>query len=102
MTSFGKKAIDLVKELLSHDPESLPPYNEELVRLVLNDVGEHQNHFYDLVASVISREKERLGLPPDEELPEGMLQQLCTSVANLCRLRLKPRCLCKFASHSHC
>ena len=45
-TSFGKKATELVKEIASSvessaSPSSIPPYNDELVRSILEEVKAH-------------------------------------------------------------
>ena len=53
-TTFGKKADELVKEIASSietsaSPSSIPPYNEELVRSILEEVKAHYEENRSLV-----------------------------------------------------
>ncbi|KAK9906856.1 hypothetical protein WJX75_009228 [Coccomyxa subellipsoidea] len=55
---FGKRAVDLVKELSAAGSDSLPPYNDEQVRLVLEEIAEHSATLKEL--SGVLNEKKRL------------------------------------------
>ena len=53
-TSFGKKATELVKEIslsieTSASPSSIPPYNDELVRSILEEVKAHHREMLSLL-----------------------------------------------------
>ncbi|KAF5836328.1 hypothetical protein DUNSADRAFT_6055 [Dunaliella salina] len=41
MSAFGKRGVELLKEVVNHEPDMLPSYNEELVRLVFSEIDEH-------------------------------------------------------------
>lgn len=85
MATFGKKAVELVKEIASADGSNLPAFAEEGVRLVLNDIYEHQAAIDGLVAGTAELERQRLGLSPDDELPDGEAARLRGSSACLGR-----------------
>ena len=40
-TSFGKKAVELVREIADSEPGALPPFNQDLIRTVSEQCKEH-------------------------------------------------------------
>ncbi|CAL5228002.1 g11057 [Coccomyxa viridis] len=49
---FGRRAVDLVKELVNAGSDALPPYNDEQVRLVIEEVQEHAAAMKELSRSL--------------------------------------------------
>ncbi|KAG1665769.1 hypothetical protein FOA52_002864 [Chlamydomonas sp. UWO 241] len=41
MTEYGRKGIELLKEILNHDNDSVSAYNEDLVRSIVQEVHDH-------------------------------------------------------------
>ena len=61
-TSFGKKATELVKEIsvsieTSASPSSIPPYNDELVRSILEEVKAHHREMLSLLRKLENAEE---------------------------------------------
>lgn len=75
-TSFGKKATELVKEIASSvessaSPSSIPPYNDELVRSILEEVKAHNQESRSLL-------KKLKQVPEESEEKEGITAAIQT------------------------
>ncbi|EIE24345.1 GINS complex, Psf1 component, partial [Coccomyxa subellipsoidea C-169] len=55
----GKRAADLVKELSTAGSDALPPYNDEQVRLVLEEISEHSATLQELSGVLNEKKSER-------------------------------------------
>lgn len=56
-SELGRRARELVQELKSYDKRTLPPFNEELVRVVFNEVDEH-NAQTEAIVSELRRKQQ--------------------------------------------
>ena len=75
-TTFGKKADELVKEIASSietsaSPSSIPPYNEELVRSILEEVKAHYEENKSLVRKLEQVNKKLEQLEDSAEKMKG-------------------------------
>jgi len=75
-TSFGKKATELVKEIASSvessaSPSSIPPYNDELVRSILEEVKAHNQESRSLL-------KKLKQVPEESEEKKGITAAIQT------------------------
>ncbi|KAJ9527221.1 hypothetical protein QJQ45_025502 [Haematococcus lacustris] len=50
MAAFGQRGVSLLKEIVNHEPDTLSAYNEEVVRLVLSEVHEHEAQVRHIVS----------------------------------------------------
>ncbi|KAK9806721.1 hypothetical protein WJX72_000554 [[Myrmecia] bisecta] len=53
---FGKRAAELLREVAFCQPDTLPPWNDELIRQVLEEVSEHNNMMKRIFRDVNKRE----------------------------------------------
>ncbi|PNH12272.1 putative DNA replication complex GINS protein PSF1 [Tetrabaena socialis] len=58
MSELGRRARDLLKELKSYGPQTLSPYNEELIRLIFSEVDEHNAQTEAIVGEMRRRQQE--------------------------------------------
>ncbi|GFR41380.1 hypothetical protein Agub_g2063 [Astrephomene gubernaculifera] len=58
MSELGRRARDLLKELKSYGPQTLSPYNEELIRLIFSEVDEHNAQTEAIVSELRRRQQE--------------------------------------------
>lgn len=59
--SFGKKAAELVREIVESDPETLPPYNADAMRTIVEQCGDHRAEIVTLAPDA-SEDATRVGL----------------------------------------
>lgn len=76
-TTFGKKAVELVREIADSEAGSLPPYNQDLIRTIADQCLEHADAMAPL-ATVVNETTAGDGV--SEEEAEGMRMRAQASI----------------------
>lgn len=61
MADFGRRGVELLKEIVNHDRDSLSAYNEDLMRTVINEINEHEAIARRIIDNVPSNDQTPMG-----------------------------------------
>eukprot|EP00195_Chlamydomonas_chlamydogama_P016831 CAMPEP_0202910670 /NCGR_PEP_ID=MMETSP1392-20130828/52672_1 /ASSEMBLY_ACC=CAM_ASM_000868 /TAXON_ID=225041 /ORGANISM="Chlamydomonas chlamydogama, Strain SAG 11-48b" /LENGTH=197 /DNA_ID=CAMNT_0049600841 /DNA_START=85 /DNA_END=675 /DNA_ORIENTATION=- len=77
MTDFGRRGVELLKEIVNCDYDNVSPYNEELIRLVLNEVQEHHHQTQKILSEQLS---DRDGVVSTQQWQDNMAAAVSLTV----------------------
>ena len=88
MSSFGRKAAELIKEVATSDTSTLPPYNEVTVAAVKDEANEHYQALLNMLGII------HAAGPSDAASPEAAANVLVHNRALLRNKRLMLAYVC--------
>ena len=65
--TFGKKAVELVREIADSEPGSIPPYNQDLIRTVIDQCEDHHRELGRLASEYTDATTALEGAADEEE-----------------------------------
>lgn len=68
--TFGKKAVELVREIADSEPGSLPPYNQDLIRTISDQCEDHHRELGRLASEYTDATTALESATNDEERDE--------------------------------